>query len=75
MHDAQLWDAGSCTSFGVLGQHSTFVTSLSASGGLVASSCSREMRLWDVDSRQCLYTVPIGLPLPSPGVCVLECCV
>jgi hypothetical protein len=65
----QLWDASDCTCQGVIGRHESFVTSLSASGHLAASSCSRDMRLWDLDRRVCLYVVPIGLPLPSPGWC------
>lgn len=63
----QLWDASSCTCSGVLGQHSSFVTSLSGSGHLVASTCSSEMRLWDTTKKVCLFTVPIGLQLPTPS--------
>jgi WD40 repeat protein len=62
-----LWDAATCQSRGVLGAHSAYVTSLAASGHLVASTCSGEMRLWDVQQQVCLFQVPVGLPLPSPG--------
>jgi hypothetical protein len=63
----QLWDASDCSCQGVLGQHSSYVTSLCGSGPLVASSCASELKLWEVASRSCLYTVPIGLQLPTPS--------
>ncbi|KAF8055393.1 hypothetical protein HT031_006760 [Scenedesmus sp. PABB004] len=62
----QLWDAAACRPAGVLGRHPGFITSLAASGALVASTCSAELRLWDLASRTCLFQVPIGLPMPSP---------
>lgn len=69
----QLWNVATCSPQGLLGSHASFVTSLAASGRLVASTCSSEMRLWDLDTRSCLFQVPVGLPLPSPGACVCLC--
>jgi hypothetical protein len=63
----QLWDASSCQQCGVLGHHPSFITSLAASGDLSASTCSSELRVWKLSSRQCLFLVPVGLPIPSPG--------
>lgn len=67
---SQLWDAESLEPLGQLTGHMSFVTSLAASGPLVASTCAAELRLWNAASRICLLQVPVGLPLPSPGVCV-----
>eukprot|EP00775_Hariotina_reticulata_P008519 gene8519-8701_t len=64
----QLWDASSCQQLGVLGHHPAFITSLAASGDLAASTCSSELRVWKLSSRQCLFLVPVGLPIPSPDL-------
>jgi hypothetical protein len=70
----QLWDAASCAPRGLLGAHATYITSLAASGPLVASTCAAEVRLWDAQRRVCLFQVPVGLPLPSPGAaCACAC--
>jgi hypothetical protein len=46
---AQVWDASTLSPAGTLGAHSAPLTSLSADGTLVGSTCASELRLWEVD--------------------------
>lgn len=65
----QVWDCKAQQHLFTLGRHTGSIMDLAADGQLVASTCGKELKLWDLGSRKCISTRPHNSPIDLAGQC------
>jgi hypothetical protein len=69
----QVWDCCTQQHLFSLARHPGSIMDVAADADLVASTCGKELRLWDLATRSCISTRAHNSPIDLAGKCACVC--